>query len=146
MLCSPPTRYRQMPDEELSRSPIFQCRLCGQAIQQAAKLFMTASWVAHISCLERRRSVQGLAVAPNTAAPLTDDERSRLFRFCWSHKVAVCRGCNQTYRVNELGADLFRGQYYLCPFCRVDLTSSIRQHIRACTVARQDDPEWQAEV
>jgi hypothetical protein len=70
-----------MPDDELSGWPIFLCRLCGLRIPQSVELFMTASWVAHFGCLERRRSAGQLGIAPIMAAPLTADERRSLFRF-----------------------------------------------------------------
>jgi hypothetical protein len=46
----------------------------------------------------------------------------------------------------ELGADLLSNRYNLCPFCRLDLTWSIRQHIAVCGVVRVADPQWQAEA
>ena len=77
---------------------------------------------------------------------LSDDERSRLIRICWDHEVAVCGTCSREYRLNEMGADLFSGQYYLCPFCQVDLVPSIRRHITECAGIRPEDPQWQAGV
>src|SRR5262249_23948927 len=76
--------------------------------------------------------------------PLSDNERSRLIRVCWDHEVAVCGVCARSYRVNEMGADLFRDQDSVCPFCRVDLTSSVRQHIAHCATVQHADPQWQA--
>src|SRR5262245_60850554 len=43
-----------------------------------------------------------------------------------------------------MGADLLRDQFSVCPFCRVDLTSSIRQHIAQCAAVQHSDPQWQA--
>jgi hypothetical protein len=45
-----------------------------------------------------------------------------------------------------MGADLFSGRYHLCPFCRVDLTPSIRRHIEKCALIRVEDPRWQDEA
>src|SRR5262245_45307045 len=56
----------------------------------------------------------------------------------------MCPVCSRTYRIIEMGADLFSDGYHLCPFCRVDLTPSVRQHIADCSRIRLNDPWWQA--
>src|SRR5262245_51096451 len=129
-----------MADADFSQSfsPLLRCRLCGERIQQVSDLLISVAGTAHVMCLERH------GVDPLAVKPLSDDERSRLIRVCWDHEVAVCGLCNRTYRVNEMGADLIRDHYSVCPFCRVDLTSSIRQHIAHCAAVQHSDPRWQA--
>jgi hypothetical protein len=115
-------------------SPLtFPCRLCGWRIETVAELFVTAFGITHIVCMERA----GID-------PLTNDERRRLARLCRGHEVAVCGVCGRQYRVNEMASDSSRGRHDLCPFCGIDLTPAIRQHIADCSVIRLNDPWWQA--
>src|SRR5215510_15114694 len=106
-------------------TPTIRCHVCGEGIWKVADLIVEDTGAAHLACLMRR-----------TVSQLTNDERSRLIRNCWDHEVACCPLCSRKYRVNEMGSDLVRSQHHFCPFCRVDLTWSIRQH----------DPRWQAEA
>ena len=131
-----------MPDYGPPRppAPTLLCYVCGEGIWKATDLTLEDGRTAHIACLERETG------NPLALDPLTGDERSRLTRNCWDHEVAVCGLCSRKYRLTEMGSDLTRGQYHFCPFCRVDLTWSIRQHIAACTVIRHNDPRWQTEV
>jgi len=126
-----------MADHQRHRgsTPTIRCHECGEGIWTVADLIVEDAGAVHVACLMRR-----------TVSQLTNDERSRLIRHCWDHEVACCPLCSRKYRVNEMGSDLVGGEYHFCPFCRVDLTWSIRQHIAACAVIRQNDPHWQAEV
>src|SRR5262245_20999954 len=126
-----------MADRQRPRgsTPTIRCHECGEGIWTVADLIVEDTGAAHVACLMRR-----------TVAQLTDDERSRVIRNCWDHEVAVCGLCSRKYRLTEMGSDLVRGQYHFCPFCRLDLTWSLRQHIAACAVIRQNDPGWQAEA
>jgi transposase-like protein len=63
---------------------------------------------------------------------LSRDERVLLYRYCWYHAVAKCVACGQSFRQEELGADVFRRLSYLCPRCRSDLTESLRGHLYSC--------------
>jgi len=65
---------------------------------------------------------------------LTPGERALLFEACWDHPVAHCGRCGGSFKPPQL-ADLFRGYSHLCPKCRRDLSSSIRQHLVACATA-----------
>src|SRR5262245_20024093 len=123
-----------MADRQRPRgsTPTIRCLECGEGIWTVADLIVEDTGAVHVACLMRR-----------TLAQLTDDERSRLIRNCWDHEVA-CPLCRRKYRVNEMGSDLVRRQFHFCPFCRVDLTWSIRQHMEACMVVRQNDPQWKA--
>src|SRR5262245_57972496 len=122
------------PEEPRDR-PNLVCRLCGHLITAIDDMSTSDAGVAHVLCIE------GYSVDP-----LAPDERSRLIRICWNHEVAVCPGCSRTYRMNQLGTDVFSDRYHLCPFCGVDLSLSIRQHIADCSVIRLNDPWWQADT
>src|SRR5262245_14286630 len=126
-----------MADHQRHRgsTPTIRCHECGEGIWTVADLIVEDAGAVHVACLMRR-----------TVSQLTNDEGSRLIRNCWDHEVACCPLCSRKYRVNEMGSDLVRRQYHYCPFCRVDLTWSVRQHIAACAVIRQNDPRWQAEA
>jgi hypothetical protein len=116
---------------------MFLCQVCGEAIRHAENVVLRGALVAHKECL---------AGSWPALAPLTPDERARLIRHCFRHQVAVCGQCGRDYGVMELGADIMSGRYNVCPFCRVDLTWSIRQHIAVCAVVRVADPQWQIEA
>src|SRR5215470_15118598 len=60
---------------------------------------------------------------------ITPGERALLFCACWNHPVATCEGCHRSLEAAELAA------WRLCPVCGHDLTSSIREHLIACSVA-----------
>ena len=67
---------------------------------------------------------------------LSPEERRLLLRYCWDHLIAECPVCRGTYKLDELGAEMF-GLYSsseLCPRCRIPLVESIRAHMAACTV------------
>ena len=90
-------------------------------------------------------------IAAGLPAPvprLTGAEHAKLIHLCFDHPIATCVKCGCDYRVTELGADVLvlAGHYDRCPFCRADLTWSIRQHIAVCAVVRVSEPRWQAEV
>ena len=116
-------------------TPTVLCRLCGEGIWKVAELVVEDGRAAHVVCLER-----------HAVDPLTGDERTRLICTCCDHEVAFCGVCSRKYRITEMGTDLFTERHNLCPFCRLDLTWSIRQHIASCPVVRQNDPAWQATV
>lgn len=65
---------------------------------------------------------------------LTEDERALLFRFCKDHIVAECPTCAQSFREQELAADLVASRTHLCPNCRADLIESIRAHLGGCAM------------
>src|SRR5215470_18616808 len=60
---------------------------------------------------------------------LTARERTLLFRACWDHTVARCQRC----AIDLKGIDLRARD--LCPSCRIDFTSAIRDHLLACVAA-----------
>jgi len=65
---------------------------------------------------------------------LSSNERAIMIRCCHAHAVAFCHVCDQSYRIQRLGADWFRGKTELCPRCRADLSDSIREHLRSCAL------------
>jgi hypothetical protein len=75
---------------------------------------------------------------------LTYEERALLFMFCWSHPVAACTACNQSFRQHELANDLFDHRTHLCPRCRTDLTVTIREHLFSCQLVPAE-VRWRAE-
>src|SRR5262245_51024990 len=124
-----PSRYRTMPDDELSRPALFLCRLCHQGIRASQEYVFVGKGAAHAACLER-----------SAADDLADSERSRVIRLCWDHPVAACEACQREYRITEMGTDMLTGRYYFCPYCRADLVWSVRQHLADCAVILQNDP------
>jgi hypothetical protein len=77
---------------------------------------------------------------------LSPDERAILIRCSYDHHVAFCPDCASSYRIDGLGADLFRGKTDLCPQCRADLSDSIREHLESCRlVTRQRSQQGKGE-
>src|SRR5262249_37557362 len=76
-----------------------------------------------------------------TRPMLTPEERSLIFRACWSHPVVRCSRCDGAFRMTELATDLFRGLSHLCRNCLVDLTESVREHLISCAEATRLDAE-----
>jgi hypothetical protein len=125
------------PSDVPRKPPMFLCQVCGEGIRHAENVVVHDALIAHKECLE------GSSPAVH---PLSADERARLIRHCYRHQVAVCGQCGRDYGVMELGADILSNRCNLCPFCRIDLTWSIRQHIAVCGVVRVADPQWQVEA
>jgi hypothetical protein len=63
---------------------------------------------------------------------LSNEERTLLYRYCFTHPVAECPVCARRLRQTELGTDLVLGSTHLCPKCRQNLTESIRAHLHGC--------------
>ena len=116
---------------------MFVCQVCGDGVGNVQTAIVRGWLVVHKACL----------IDPSAAlTPLTGGDRARLIRACFQHSVATCGECDRDYLITELGRDLLGRRHNLCPFCRSDLTASIRLHIAACAVVRVTDPEWQAEA
>ena len=60
---------------------------------------------------------------------LTPRERAVMFRSCWDHTVARCPRC----AIDLKGIDVRARD--LCPSCRIDFTSAIRDHLLECAAA-----------
>lgn len=97
-----------------------KCPRCLQAIWPDDTVSVSAGRVVHLDCQRPR--------------DLSREERILLFRYCWGHAVAQCRACEQSFRQQQLGADLLGHRTYLCPRCRADLTESLRGHLYACAM------------
>lgn len=65
---------------------------------------------------------------------LTPDERALLVRYCSDHPVAVCHQCSEFLAFDQMAANLFSGKRDLCPRCRADLATVVRQHLAECTL------------
>jgi hypothetical protein len=54
--------------------------------------------------------------------------------YCRTHDIAECRACVTRFRLRDLALDPISGRIQLCPWCRRDLTDSVRSHIYDCLV------------
>ena len=64
---------------------------------------------------------------------LSDEERTLLFVHCREHQVGECFTCAGKFRLRELAAqDPFGVRLHACPWCRRDLTDSVRVHLYGC--------------
>lgn len=97
-----------------------QCSTCSHAISLDDTIVSSGGHLSHLDCR-----------SPQT---LTPDERALLFSYCSAHAVAECAACHQSFRHEQLGADLFSHRTNLCPRCRVDLTLTIRRHLNSCSM------------
>jgi hypothetical protein len=96
------------------------CPECSKAISADDTVNFVRERITHFYCRQPRT--------------LSAEERTLLFLHCWEHAVAKCRPCAREYRLSELAQDLFSGQDYLCPQCRVDLLDSVRRHLYSCSM------------
>src|SRR5206468_5056863 len=66
---------------------------------------------------------------------LSAEERTLLFVYCRDHQVAECVRCMGKFRLREVTSlDLFGIRSHGCPWCRTDLTDSIRAHLYGCAM------------
>jgi len=72
---------------------------------------------------------------------LGHDERMALVSYCRTHAVAVCPGCAEILKADEIAADIVLGKHDFCPRCRTDLTAVLRQHLTECTWRRVQERE-----
>src|SRR5438093_662025 len=64
---------------------------------------------------------------------LSAEERTLLFVYCREHQVAECFTCAGKFRLRELASqDPFGVHLHACPWCRRDLTDSVRVHLYGC--------------
>jgi len=104
--------------------PESKCSGCQQRISLDDSVQFDGHRVAHLDCRRPR--------------DLSHEERALLFRYCWSHAVAKCAACAQSYRQDELGADLLGNRTHLCSHCRADLTERVRAHVYACALLPEE--------
>jgi hypothetical protein len=95
-----------------------KCSRCGRMVSPDDSFEFHGVDIIHDDC----QQVRGLR----------RDERVLLYRYCWNHAVAKCVACGESFRQDELGADVFRRLNSLCPRCRGDLTQSLRGHLYSC--------------
>ncbi len=67
---------------------------------------------------------------------LSAEERTLLFVYCPDHWLTKCAACAGNFRLRDLASDLtatlLSGHAHLCPWCRRDLTDSVRVHLYGC--------------
>src|SRR5215831_3524496 len=101
-----------------------KCPRCAQQITPGDSLVLSRALIFHLDCQRPHH--------------LSREERVLLFRYCWDHAVAKCSACDQSFRQNQLGADLLARRAYVCPRCREDLTDSLRGHLYACATLPEE--------
>ena len=97
----------------LNRSARDACRESRQTYHSVSR----RSCVVHLDCQRPRDPSR--------------EESILLFRYCWGHGVAKCPAYDQSFRQQQLGADLLSHRSHPCPRCRTDLTESLRGHLYA---------------
>jgi hypothetical protein len=111
------------------------CPNCARDISSDDTLVFEQARPAHFDCKRPRA--------------LSLEERILLFAYCREHAVAECKDCVTRFRLRELAgvADVrlrelalgaISNRIHLCPFCREDLTNSVRAHIYGCALVPQD--------
>jgi hypothetical protein len=69
---------------------------------------------------------------------LNAEERAILLTYCSDHQVAKCIACTGDFKLSDLAVDALGGPARLCPWCRRDLTDSIRTHIYGCALLPEE--------
>jgi hypothetical protein len=101
-----------------------KCPRCEHTISPDATVHFNNGQILHLDCRRPR--------------DLSQEERVLLFKYCFAHVVAECARCAQSFKSDELGADLLGNRTHLCPRCRADLTERVRLHLDACEVIPQE--------
>src|SRR5262245_3233992 len=96
------------------------CPRCSRSIAENDTIAFDGDRILHLDCRKPR--------------DLSHEERALLFKYCFSHAVATCPDCKQSFRQQELGSDLLGNRTHLCPRCRVDLTDPVRAHLYGCAM------------
>jgi hypothetical protein len=94
------------------------CAQCSQVISSEDTITVGPGRLAHLDC-ERPRI-------------LNAEERVLLFMYCRDHLV-LCVTCNARFHLWQLGLDFGRRTHF-CPWCRRDLTDSVREHLYLCAL------------
>jgi len=110
--------YRPVLLAEQMTQPI--CPRCRRSIAESDTITFDGDRIFHLDCRKPR--------------DLSHEERALLFKYCFSHAVATCPDCKQSFRQQELGSDLLGNRTHLCAHCRVDLTDGVRAHLYACAI------------
>src|SRR5438093_3584681 len=97
------------------------CPQCSLTISPEDTLVFGFGILGHLDC--RRPRV------------LSAEERTLLFIYCRDHQVAECVRCTGKFRLREVTSlDLFGIRSHGCPWCRTDLTDSLRAHLYGCAM------------
>ena len=88
------------------------CPQCSRVISPDDSVVRRRGGLSHLDCQRPR--------------VLTAEERLLLFTYCQDHRVA-CITCSTSLYLYELGRHTHR-----CPWCRSDLTDSVRDHLYDC--------------
>jgi hypothetical protein len=99
--------------------PKWTCPQCSLVISPEDTVVLGPRRLSHLNC--RRPRV------------LSAEERALLFTYCRDHRVA-CITCSTSFYLSELAFDAVGNRAHLCPWCRRDLTDSIRAHLYGCAM------------
>ena len=102
------------------------CPQCSQIISPDDSIIFGHGGLSHLNCHRPRT--------------LSAEERTLLVVYCRDHWLAKCAACAGNSRlrdlasnlVSDLTATLLSGHAHLCPWCRRDLTDSVRVHLYGC--------------
>ena len=100
---------------------IATCPQCSQPISPEDTLVFGHGRLGHLDC--RRPRV------------LSAEERTVLFIYCGDHIVTKCVRCGRQLHLREVASlDSVGVRSFACPWCHVDLTDSIREHLYGCAM------------
>ena len=99
--------------------PKWTCPQCSRGIAQEDTVVLGRSRLSHLNCQRPR--------------VLSAEERALLFTYCRDHRVA-CVTCSASFYLSELVFDVVGSRTHLCPWCRRDLTDSVRTHLYGCVM------------
>ena len=102
------------------------CPQCSRMISPDDSIIFGHGGLSHLNCHRPRT--------------LSAEERTLLFVYCRDHWLAKCAACAGKSRLRDLASDLasdltaplLSGRAHLCPWCRRDLTDSVRVHLYGC--------------
>jgi hypothetical protein len=98
------------------------CPQCSQVISAADTIVLGPGRVAHLDCGRPRI--------------LSAEERVLLFTYCRYHLVP-CVTCDASFYLWQLALDFGRRTHF-CPWCRRDLTDSVREHLYQCALVPEN--------
>src|SRR5262249_38308512 len=94
------------------------CPQCSQVISSEDTIVLGPGRLAHLDCGRPRI--------------LKAEERVLLFMYCRDHLIR-CVTCEASFYLRQLVLDFGRRTHF-CPWCRRDLTDSVREHLYQCTL------------
>src|SRR5438445_8116297 len=70
---------------------------------------------------------------------LSDEEHTILLIYCRDHTIAQCVRCGEQFHLRQVASlDSVGSRSHTCPWCRADLTDSIRAHLYGCSMLPAD--------